>query len=126
MNAPNKTTCLCLLRWRCGRRSHTGSTATASCARWRHPTLRLAMMRLVSTPILHLRAFGPCERLVVIRLRVTNDWYETVSAGVAAIVAPAVRILDMVYATRITLEVSRDHPHLFVASHRQDGCCTIH
>lgn len=27
-------------------------------------------------------------------------------AGVAAVVAPAVRILDMVYATRITLEVS--------------------
>lgn len=84
------------------------------------------MMRLVSTLILHLHAFGACDRLLVLRFRVTNDWYETVSAGVAAIVAPAVRILDMVYATRITLEVSRDHPNLFFASHRQDDCCTIH
>ena len=64
------------------------------------------MMRLVSTLILHLHAFGSCDRLMVIRFGITNEWYETVSAGVAAIVAPAVRILDMVYATRITLEVS--------------------
>ena len=68
--------------------------------------LACSVMQRVSTFLIALSLRSGLVSIVRLQMQMleTSIYYFLTRAGVASVVAPAVRILDMVYGTRITLE----------------------